>query len=141
MNFLIRISSRIRVPGSGLTVSRYLNTHNLRNTPLTPVLTQQSRVKNPWIWQQNDEINLPVAYKNRIELPNGLVWIPPLIDHPKDDKIIEAPSKEDTNIPKQAARLIVIRRKKMKKHKLKKLRKRLKFVRAKVMRIYAKEEN
>jgi len=38
----------------------------------------------------------------------------------------------DNNNEIQAARLIVIRRKKMKKHKLRKLRKRMKYVWAKV---------
>lgn len=54
----------------------------------------------------------------------------------KIEKTIELPtangSKDENDVGKQAARLIVIRRRKMKKHKLKKLRKKMKFVWAKV---------
>lgn len=72
-----------------------------------------------------------------MELPNGLVWIPPLTDPPSHgtNEII-APTTENAETPKEAVRMIVIRRKKMKKHKLKKLRKRMKFVYAKVSVLY-----
>lgn len=46
-----------------------------------------------------------------------------------DNKTIEeAPDNNNSNVEKQAARLIVIRRSKMNKHKLKKLRKKMKYV-------------
>lgn len=103
-----------------------------QNAPF-PLLSQVSLVQNPWIWQKNDTFQLPVVQKANIELPNGLVWIPPMTD-PVVEKIIEAPSTPDADIAKYAVRMIVIRRKKMKKHKLKKLRKRMKYINAKVCR-------
>jgi hypothetical protein len=61
--------------------------------------------------------------------------LPPIIDIVKSTyepkHYIEAPAQGDL-VHKQAARLIVIRRRKMKKHKLKKLRKRMKYEWAKV---------
>jgi hypothetical protein len=55
-----------------------------------------------------------------------------IVDSTYDPKYyIEAPTQGGL-IQKQAARLIVIRRRKMKKHKLKKLRKKMKFEWAKV---------
>lgn len=74
--------------------------------------------------------------------PNGLskeiselnVWkmpqvLPSLIVPIQEDPLfnIEIGNPETTQIEKQAARMIVIRRRKMKKHKIKKLRKRNKF--------------
>lgn len=71
-----------------------------------------------------------------VELPNGLKYILPLID-PVANEEIEAPAVDDS-IEKEAVTMIVIRRKKMKKHKLKKLRKRMKFEWAKVFMLYIK---
>ncbi|KAF7996532.1 hypothetical protein HCN44_002164 [Aphidius gifuensis] len=49
------------------------------------------------------------------------------------DKTIDLPTNNSSiNIEKQAARMIVIRRRKMRRHKLKKLRKKMKFKWAKV---------
>lgn len=53
----------------------------------------------------------------------------------KIEKAVDLPAingNKSDDVGKQAARLIVIRRRKMKKHKLKKLRKKMKFVWAKV---------
>lgn len=73
-------------------------------------------------------INLPtIPSKKIIDSPNPCVPIRiprPTISLPLVDPIA------DNEI--QAARLIVIRRKKMKKHKLRKLRKRMKYIWAKV---------
>ncbi|XP_050304500.1 uncharacterized protein LOC126742020 [Anthonomus grandis grandis] len=87
---------------------------------------------NPWIYQRNDKIKTPISSTiiSRIDLPNGLSWVPPLIE-PLDKHEIIAPTTETAETPKEAVRMIVIRRKKMKKHKLKKLRKRMKFENAK----------
>lgn len=116
-----------------MNISRYLTTQTYSKSPLPPPLcTQSTLINNHWIWQQNDHIKFPIIRENKIELPNGIRWIPSLIE-PLHEKIIEAPSKEDNNVSKEAARLIIIRRKKMKKHKLRKLRKRMKFEWAKVM--------
>lgn len=77
--------------------------------------------------------------KNIIEMP--IVKIPPLQEPPNrlyieyDSPTVQTSIDLPTNrkiIKKQAVRLIVIRRKKMKKHKRKKLRKRMKFVWAKI---------
>lgn len=75
--------------------------------------------------------------KVQLDLPTGLRWVPPILDDDNpatnNSKIrIELPTTITGEISKQAVRLIVIRRKKMKKHKLKKLRKRMKFEWAKV---------
>lgn len=90
-------------------------------------------VENSWIWQKNDEIQSPISnIIKKIDLPNGNIWIPPPVIDPSFEKIIEAPPTPNSDIPKEAVRMIVIRRRKMKRHKLKKLRKRLRFFRAKV---------
>lgn len=60
-----------------------------------------------------------------------MLWNPHI--HEKVDKIIEEPVDNSIDNTIQAAKLIVIRRKKMKKHKLRKLRKRMKFEWAKVL--------
>lgn len=97
------------------------------------VAPQLILVQNSWLYRQNERIEIPVP-KGIINLPNNLRWLPPLED-PVVTTEIEAPSTiKDT--PKQAARLIIIRRKKMKKHKLRKLRKRMKFEWRKVFKSY-----
>lgn len=72
---------------------------------------------------------LPLPVCEIIEPPN-LQRIIRYEDH-LPTKAVDEPSNEQVS-EKQAARLIVIRRKKMKKHKLKKLRKKMKFERAKI---------
>lgn len=75
-------------------------------------------------------LKLPLNYNSNqliIETPGlkkiGYEYIDPIGRNLE----IEAPSTTISDTPKYAARLIVIRRKKMKKHKLRKLRKRMKF--------------
>ncbi|XP_064099978.1 uncharacterized protein LOC135210936 [Macrobrachium nipponense] len=100
-----------------------------------------------------NEYRLPSVYKPvSITVPslyNGGVLekeLPPVptcnevIDPVIKNKIQEVPSDQVTE--KQAARLIVIRRAKMNKHKLKKLRKKMKFVWLKIIqkREYRKEK-
>ncbi|KDR07801.1 uncharacterized protein LOC110839942 isoform X2 [Zootermopsis nevadensis] len=90
-------------------------------------------------WHQLDLSDILNKYKARIELPVASTVnsfkLPPvrdiIITHYDPKHIIEAPTKGGL-VEKQAARLIVIRRRKMKKHKLKKLRKKMKFEWAKV---------
>nr|CAH7731727.1 unnamed protein product [Callosobruchus chinensis] len=116
-----------------LSINRSFHVDVIPRVNLVPLVVQAQQEKNPWIWQQNDKIKAPVIQQiNRIELPNGLVWIPPEINTPVQERTIEAPALPSNNLTKHAARLIVIRRKKMKKHKLRKLRKRMKFVWAKL---------
>lgn len=75
-------------------------------------------------------INLPTVIKKKIiDKPNPCIplRIPkPTVSLPLIDPLVDNANEI------QAARLIVIRRKKMKKHKLRKLRKRMKYVWAKV---------
>lgn len=75
-------------------------------------------------------INLPpIPCKKIIDKPNPCVpvRIPrPTVSLPLIDPLVDSANEI------QAARLIVIRRKKMKKHKLRKLRKRMRYVWAKV---------
>lgn len=96
---------------------------------LSPLLLSQSN--NHWIWRKNETVGIPVKPSAVLDLPNTLKWIPRLPEN-KPDNVIEAPSAVNSNNVKQAARLIIIRRKKMKKHKLKKLRLRMKYEWAKV---------
>ncbi|KAL1491546.1 hypothetical protein ABEB36_012127 [Hypothenemus hampei] len=106
-------------------VKRFLNT-KIQTTPkvyFAPL--------NEWIYQQNDKIKSPSTIISHIELPNGLVYVPPLSEPPNKVNEIIAPTTESADVPKHAIRMIVIRKKKMRKHKLKKLRKKMKFVWAK----------
>ncbi|XP_063922830.1 uncharacterized protein LOC135137165 [Zophobas morio] len=89
-------------------------------------LEQIPAVNNPWIWQINNKIESPIINKLQIDFPNGLKYIPPLQD-PKENKELELPPTPNAEITKHAVRMIVIRRRKMKRHKLRKLRKRMKF--------------
>lgn len=87
-------------------------------------------------------ITVPSLYNGAI-LEKNLPPIPTIteVNDPwLKNEIQEAPSSQV--VEKQAARLIVIRRKKMKKHKLKKLRKKMKFVWLKIIqrREYRKEK-
>ncbi|XP_050549206.1 uncharacterized protein LOC126910578 [Daktulosphaira vitifoliae] len=75
-------------------------------------------------------INIPIVpIKKIIEKP--IISIPLISPKPNKSLLIDNPLNPIIN-EIQAARLIVIRRKKMKKHKLRKLRKRMKYVWAKV---------
>lgn len=113
--------------------TRLVQTETVRNPELPKYLPKLATLENSWIWQQNDKIQSPVGYKiNKIDVPNGIAWVPPPLIDPQTEKVIEAPSTPNSDIRKEAVRMIVIRRKKMKRHKLKKLRKRLLYVRAKV---------
>lgn len=89
-------------------------------------------------------VNLPTCDKNFnvVGVPttqnskNVQITVPSIRQHKVLDPTIagfpiaeiEEPSNPTNNLEKHAARLIVIRRRKMKKHKLRKLRKRMKFV-------------
>lgn len=94
-----------------------------------PLITSAKFTENPWIWQINNKIIPPLPNKP-IEFPNSIRWVP--LEEPKEKEQLEMPTTINGGISKEAARLIVIRRKKMKKHKLKKLRKRMKYEWAKV---------
>lgn len=96
-----------------------------------PFLPKLVETQHFWIWQKNENIKSPsFNYVRQVDLPN--ISIPCPFIEPLLEKSIEAPSVPNSDITKEAVRMIVIRRKKMKKHKLKKLRKRLRFYRAKV---------
>jgi aurora kinase A-interacting protein len=92
--------------------------------PPTVTITNQ-----PWISQKIVKIEIPLIpliTKIQIDLPNYVKNITPLQEPCQTDGF-ELPTTTDLAIPKQAERMIVIRRNKMKRHKLKKLRKRMKF--------------
>ncbi|KAF5279148.1 hypothetical protein FQR65_LT03394 [Abscondita terminalis] len=108
--------------------NRCFSTLNVKSTQALPI---SHLVLNNWIYRQPDHIKPPVRIVNEIQLPNGLIWTPPKIEPNLDTPEIEDPL-DCNNSEISAARLIVIRRKKMKKHKLKKLRKKLKYERAKI---------
>lgn len=98
-----------------------LNIHN-------SLLPSSFLTKNHCLTQEISKMCIPFQTKYIEELPKREFYLPNL-DFLNEDTIIEEPVIKDK---KEAARMIIIRRKKMKKHKLKKLRKRLKFVRAKI---------
>ncbi|CAH0555919.1 unnamed protein product [Brassicogethes aeneus] len=107
---------------------RLLSTQKFAN--ITPSFSQITFNSNNWIYRENDRIQAPIN-KTKIDIPKGFNYIQPLIE-PLQNLVIEAPSTVNSDVTIEAARLIVIRRKKMKKHKLRKLRKRMKFEWAKV---------
>lgn len=114
-----------------LNIKRFLQVESKTYPP--PFLPKLAETQNFWIWQKNENIESPtLSYVRKIDLPNVINWTPSPLIEPLTDKVIEAPSTPENDITKEAVRMIVIRRKKMKRHKLKKLRKRLKFLRAKV---------
>jgi hypothetical protein len=81
------------------------------------------------LYKYKARIELPVdSTVNTFKLPSGRDII---ITTYEPEHYIEAPTRGGL-VEKQAARLIVIRRRKMKKHKLKKLRKKMRFEWAKV---------
>ncbi|XP_076293080.1 uncharacterized protein LOC143215129 [Lasioglossum baleicum] len=136
---------QITINKQGNVIARYLSSHfsrNEHNSPSSYLLENATNVTKP-------EINIKFAprtlninfgnldnriIKNIIEIP--LKDIPSIGDPsrqrpiqqdlPLTDKILDLPTLGNV-MEKQAVRLIVIRRKKMKKHKRKKLRKRMKF--------------
>ncbi|XP_057652315.1 uncharacterized protein LOC130891521 [Diorhabda carinulata] len=108
-----------------IPVQQFSNLHIQKTSSSLSLLANVSSVYNPWIYQQNNNLNLPQNINSNVELPNCIKAILPKIEPIKRD-IIEAPALDDT-VKKEAVKMIVIRRKKMKKHKLRKLRKRMKF--------------
>lgn len=98
------------------------------NSGFLPLLS--SHQNNHWIYQRNENIGLPLKTPSILDqIQDNLKWVPP---SPTKEQPVEAPSLPNNNSVKEAARLIIIRRKKMKKHKLRKLRLRMKYVWAKV---------
>ncbi|XP_044736534.1 uncharacterized protein LOC123298558 [Chrysoperla carnea] len=117
-----------------LTSKRTLNTITSNNNKLnvSPIIITSNLInKNAWIWKEESIKETPSYITNTIiDLPK--YWTPlPTSTQIIIPKIIETPPSIKIN-KIEAARLIVIRRRKMKKHKLRKLRKRMKFEWAKV---------
>lgn len=73
-------------------------------------------------------MDLPIKQNTMIDEPTNI--IPNLKDLPTPTKHIQLPTNEI--VEKQAVRMIIIRRQKMRKHKLRKFRKRVQFLRAKI---------
>lgn len=117
----------------GRLVHSFITSTTPANKTQSLVLPQIAAAQNNWIYRENDKIHLPlISNITNIELPNGKIWVPPISEPTTGQDIVEAPSSNSSDTVIEAARLITIRKKKMKKHKLRKLRKRLKFERAKV---------
>ncbi|KAK9722449.1 Mitochondrial mRNA-processing protein COX24, C-terminal [Popillia japonica] len=122
------------------TLSRIIRLNTLKSVIYNVLRTStQTDIKpasklwiTPFIQHQQNSINLrlPNVNQHSVTLPSGMLWNPHI--HEKVDKIIEEPVDNSIDNTIQAAKLIVIRRKKMKKHKLRKLRKRMKFEWAKL---------
>ena len=112
-----------------LSIRQLDSPSNIR--PNLPQVVVASFLNNPLKWKRNEEIKLPVNIKGDLNLPS-IIWVP-IIDEQETHKneIIESPVNVN-NIEKRAERMIVIRRRKMRRHKLKKLRKRMRFEFAKV---------
>ncbi|VEN59022.1 unnamed protein product [Callosobruchus maculatus] len=101
-----------------LSVNRSFHVDVIPKVNVVPLLVQAQQEKNPWIWQQNDKIKAPVIQQiNRIELPNGLTWVPPEMSNPTQERIIEAPTVPSNNVTKHAARLILRQKRELKKEK------------------------
>ncbi|XP_025831253.1 uncharacterized protein LOC112904710 [Agrilus planipennis] len=121
----------------GFSAVRGLSTINDKLiTPNNTILTPLSPITQEWIWKKRYPIKLPVNVNTpSLELPKvSNLDIPLEMPFSTDDNrssIVEPPTNTDT-VRKEAARLIVIRRKKMRKHKLRKLRKKMKYVWAKI---------
>ncbi|CAG9861984.1 unnamed protein product [Phyllotreta striolata] len=128
------LSSRIlRFKNLNNIIVQFSNLHLQNRVCSTPVSIPLPSIEhvpigsNSWMWKRNEDINLPKSNSLNLnfELPNGLRTILPLVD-PIQREEIEAPAQDDS-IEKQAITMLVIRRKKMKRHKLRKLRKRMKY--------------
>lgn len=116
-------------------LSLFLNFEATKSLKLDPLLFTPNSIsvgiRNPAF--RKEILDLPLTNKV-IESPSSH-QISKIIDElPKIDRSIDLPTINNgvSDQGKQAARLIVIRRRKMKKHKLKKLRKKMKFEWAKV---------
>ncbi|XP_066245684.1 uncharacterized protein [Euwallacea similis] len=120
--FLSRLFQLSSLKLGSPVIQRWLTTQpqQISKIQLAPLL-------NHWIYPQNYQIQSPVPINSLIDLPGSLLRVPPHIEPIKIKNEIIAPSTENSETPKLAIRMIVIRRKKMKKHKLKKLRKKMKF--------------
>ncbi|KAK3873314.1 hypothetical protein Pcinc_021671 [Petrolisthes cinctipes] len=128
-----RMSAQVLVASCGKLQTSYL--HHNQELRL-PSLIKPFKITVPSLY--NDKV-LEKDLPPQSPLLDILEKVEPL-NQQQQQHIIETPSTEV--IEKQAARLIGIRRKKMKKHKLKKLRKKMKFVWAKTRqrREYKKEK-
>lgn len=130
-NLLKNIVTKLKPPQMSLIRalnSTKLNYTNVPRLAVSHISAINSNVQNNWIYKRETEVKVPFLDNKAISLPNGIFWVPSNTDETRDKKtIIEAPSVEGSDVEKQAVRMIIIRRKKMKKHKLKKLRKKMKF--------------
>lgn len=112
-----------------LSIRQSDSINNIR--PNLPEVFAADFLNNPFKWKRHEEIKLPVNIKGDLNLPS-MIWFP-IIDEQETHKneIVESPTNVN-NIEKRTERMIVIRRRKMRRHKLKKLRKRMRFEFAKV---------
>ncbi|GLV44428.1 Pyruvate dehydrogenase E1 beta subunit [Carabus blaptoides fortunei] len=118
---------RLNIKSCFNTSKLFYSTQLQKITNVNSILAVNT-IKNPWIWQKQTSIESPLVKITPIELPKSIFWIPPKTE-PLSSSVTEIrdPELEINKHEKQTVKLIVIRRHKMRKHKLKKLRKKMKF--------------
>lgn len=153
-NKLCNLLQRLHLPLRGIVAPKYSTAVYQKNLSNKFEFNPSSlKINNTKIYEPNLHVaSLPINSFD-FDLPTHRGWINNIIDTPvkkiyditdpikndyskedkQTDKTIDLPTNNNViNIEKQAARMIVIRRRKMRVHKLKKLRKKMKFKWAKV---------
>lgn len=133
-NFNNASSAAAITPSPSLLLSNP-SKNKIESILVKPGSIRSNIINNPDLKWRKEIYELPLTNKI-IENPFKHLNIIEEAPSSSVEKIVDLPAindKQDENdVGKQAARLIVIRRRKMKKHKLRKLRKRMKFAWAKV---------
>ncbi|XP_071439548.1 uncharacterized protein [Hetaerina americana] len=128
----------IKFTPRSLLVGRFISATNSRLPCLTRSENMNAQVTNPLVIDlgiTNKQVDMPERFPSK---PISAPTITIIYDYQQQkenetpDGLKEILAPEHTKYIKYAARLIVIRRRKMKKHKLRKLRKRMKFEWAKI---------
>uniref|UniRef100_A0A1B6L6M7 Ribosomal protein mS38 C-terminal domain-containing protein n=1 Tax=Graphocephala atropunctata TaxID=36148 RepID=A0A1B6L6M7_9HEMI len=127
---LIQEGSVVTKPTVARTALRLSSPNTYQNLPLSLAALNINDVRTPPILDPaKARIPPPQPLPQNIELPQ----IKGNVTYEDQIPTVSMEEPSSVNVPeKQAARLIVIRKKKMKKHKLRKLRKKMKFEWAKV---------
>ncbi|KAF7995686.1 hypothetical protein HCN44_006793 [Aphidius gifuensis] len=153
-NKLCNFLQRFHLPLRGVVAPKYSTAVHQQNSLSNKIEFDPSLFKiNKKICEPNLSLASLSINSHDFDLPTHRGWINNVIDSPikkiyditdpakndyskedkTTDKTIDLPTNNSSiNIEKQAARMIVIRRRKMRRHKLKKLRKKMKFKWAKV---------
>lgn len=115
------------IAGPFISITRCMSLQSVNTTSSLPIVQFVQPFR-----KFEEPVTLPIPHIIPLNISNNNLERPSLIDPKIIRNTIEEPNGTQTII--EAARLIVIRRKKMKKHKLKKLRKRMYYQYAKVCR-------